>query len=38
MLEDWIRQRVDSSIRYTGAGNEIHICCLYAVKLGIVFT
>lgn len=27
MIEDWIRQRVDSSIRYTGAGNEIHICC-----------
>ena len=27
MIEDWTRQRVDSSIRYTGAGNEIHICC-----------
>lgn len=27
MIEDWIRQRVDSSIRYTGSGSEIHICC-----------
>lgn len=27
MIEDWIKQRVDSSIRYTGSGNEIHICC-----------
>lgn len=27
MVEDWIIQRIDSSIRYTGSGNEIHICC-----------
>lgn len=27
MIEDWIRQHVDSSIRYTGSESEIHICC-----------
>lgn len=27
MIEDWVKQRIDSVIRYTGSGEEIHVCC-----------
>lgn len=27
MVEDWIKQRVDTNVRYTGSKEEIHICC-----------
>lgn len=27
MIEDWIEQNIDSSIKHTGSGREIHICC-----------
>ena len=27
MIEDWITQNIDTRIRYTGNGEELHICC-----------
>lgn len=27
VIEDWISQNIDTRIRYTGSGDEIHICC-----------
>ena len=27
VIEDWIIQNIDSNIKYTGNGQEIHICC-----------
>ena len=27
MIEDWIEQNIDSSIKHTGSGREVHICC-----------